>query len=331
MSKLGTLYQNVVAQVVKELDPTVSIDEGQWIKGPDGEREIDVIINGTVNGSPRRIHIECRDYNPRRRTIGIAAIDALESKHRDLGSTISILCSNAGFSPDAVRKAQRVGIPLIGVLREGDSRIRYSVIDAIYIRRIDVVQNSVDFSFEMRGLKPLGKFALETITYKGLLVKDWLASRILIFLCENPVVKGTHKLKYDFVTPVIFETDGGPALATSISIKFSIEGQWFMKRVEIDATSGFYDWVRNTVRIGPARTSITYKNASSAKGGKAVKSPPNFDPNKDLKLISGEKYIWIIDLGGYAHPKAIPDLSKYVVASQLQSRRYDLRMKDCVS
>jgi len=49
--------------------------------------------------------IECKDWN---RPIGIAFIDALDSKRRDLGASIAMICSNSGFTSDALRKAARV-------------------------------------------------------------------------------------------------------------------------------------------------------------------------------------------------------------------------------
>ena len=65
-------------------------------------------------------------------------MDALESKRRDLAADVSFICSNAGFTTDAIRKAKRVGIGLIAVLRERDHRIRFQVREEIYIRRVTV-------------------------------------------------------------------------------------------------------------------------------------------------------------------------------------------------
>src|SRR5687767_8235866 len=109
---------------------------------------------GTANGLPRRVQIECRDYNPEGRPIGISHIDALDSKHRDLKMDVSLLCSNAGFTADAIRKAKRLGIGLIGVLREDDDRIRYRVFDDIYIRRINVVPASANINFDFKNPVP---------------------------------------------------------------------------------------------------------------------------------------------------------------------------------
>src|SRR5262245_13116291 len=113
--KRGTQFELVVSDVVREFDANCTVRQGEWIEGPDGQRELDVYVEGTVDGVRRRVQIECKDYDPSSRPIGIAVVDGLDSKHRDLGMDFSLLCSNAGFTSDAIRKASRLGIGLIGV------------------------------------------------------------------------------------------------------------------------------------------------------------------------------------------------------------------------
>ncbi len=49
MPKAGTEYQELVALVAQALDPEADIRTGQWIEGPDGNREVDVEVRGTVD------------------------------------------------------------------------------------------------------------------------------------------------------------------------------------------------------------------------------------------------------------------------------------------
>ncbi len=211
--KLGKPFQVVVSDVVKEFDPGSTVREGLFVEGPDGSREIDVLIEGTVSGIKRRVQIECRDYNPNRGPIGIAQVDALESKHRDLAFDISLLCSNAGFTTPAIRKSARLGIGLIGVLRENDERIRYRVIDEVYIRRIDIVEKRMDAKFSFVGAaSPQGSLTIDQITYDNLPVLDWLKHRISIFLYWNPVVRGLHSLLFRFQQPIRFSIPSGHVL-----------------------------------------------------------------------------------------------------------------------
>ena len=64
MTKLGKQFELVVSDVVKALDPNSTVRQGDWVLGPDGRRDLDVIVEGTADGIQRRIQIECKDYNP---------------------------------------------------------------------------------------------------------------------------------------------------------------------------------------------------------------------------------------------------------------------------
>lgn len=325
MSKLGTQFELVVSDVVKEMDPNSTVTQGEWIEGPDGYRNLDVIIKGTVDGIVRKIHIECKDHNPDSRPIGIAFIDALESKHRDLNIDLSLLCSNAGFTTDAIRKAKRKGIGLIGVLRKGDKRIRYRVIDEIYIRRIDIVPNSCDINFTPgHELYSIPNLRMEEITYKGKSVIGWLKNRVQLFLIKNPIVNGIFSLNYRFKKPVKFNIRANNVKISQIAIKFEIKGSWIAQRVEIDATCGLYDWIRRTIRLSPNPAKIVYKNVKFGKGGTAIKCPPDFNPDMIKPKNKGEISIWICDIGGLDIPKKIPKLDKFVVDIDLLEARNDL-------
>src|SRR2546427_10431949 len=119
--KRGKPFERVVKEVLSTLDPRSVVRQGQWVTGPDGRRELDVLIEGSVEGVRRRVLVECKDFNPNTTgPVGIRFVDALESKRRDLAADVSFICSNAGFTTDAIRKAKRVGIGLIAVLRERD-------------------------------------------------------------------------------------------------------------------------------------------------------------------------------------------------------------------
>ena len=249
--KLGKNFELVVQDIVKEMDPDAVVTCGEWIQGPDGSREIDVLIEGTAAGQRRRIQIECKDYNPKSRPIGIGTIDALESKHRDLGVDVSLLCSNAGFSAEAVSKAKRVGIGLVGALREEDPRIRYKVFDEIYIRRVDILKDSGAFSFHFTD-QSLQAQRPEEYLYDGKPVTEWLLHRIGIFLGSNQVVSGYHCLIFRFLTPISVSTANGAAKCTGVEVGFEIRGQWIAQVIQIDARSGLYDWMHQTIALEDA-------------------------------------------------------------------------------
>ena len=137
--KRGRPFEEVVAEVVPAIDPRATVRQGKWTDGPDGRRDRDVSIDGTVNGAPYKALVECKDYD-RETTgpVGIGVVDALDSKRRDLGVQIAIICSNAGFTEPATRKAKRVGIVLIGLFRQTDGRIRHQLIEQVYFRRLKI-------------------------------------------------------------------------------------------------------------------------------------------------------------------------------------------------
>ena len=121
MAKRGRHYERVVSEVLKAFAPNAAASSGKWVQGPDGRRDLDVFIDGMSGGQRRRVLVECKDYNPNTTgPVGIAVIDALDSKRRDLNMDVAMVCSNAGYSGDAMRKAARVGIGLVSVMRKGD-------------------------------------------------------------------------------------------------------------------------------------------------------------------------------------------------------------------
>ena len=110
MAKAGDEYRELVGNVVRALEPGATVRTEQWIEGPDGDRDMDVEVRGTLNGQPQFVLIECKDH---RRPVGIGYVDAFESKRRDLKPNRSIMFSNSGFTDDGLNKARRVGIEMV--------------------------------------------------------------------------------------------------------------------------------------------------------------------------------------------------------------------------
>ena len=135
MPKAGTEYQELVALVAKALDPKADIQTGQWIEGPDGDREVDVAVWGTVDGAPHFIHIECKDW---KRPVDIQAIDNLDSKRRHLSADAAMLYSNSGFTKNALRKAERVGIDAVSAMAAGNRLIRPMIERELVAKRLSV-------------------------------------------------------------------------------------------------------------------------------------------------------------------------------------------------
>ncbi|TIV22900.1 MAG: hypothetical protein E5V74_04245 [Mesorhizobium sp.] len=315
MTKLGRPYEQVVGDVVKQFDPSAEVKVGEWVEGPDGLREIDVLITGTVNGATRQVLIECKDYDSRKRRIGIGVVDATDSKRRDLGVDVTLLCSNAGFSKDAMRKARRVGIGLIGVLKEADPRIRYKVFDEIYIRRVNLSFNAdIDIKVVPGGVAP--RDDVEAIMFEGASVFAWLQHRTVLFITHNRVVKGAHRLRFRFRPAVLIHHKSSSAFMTEIAVRFTLTGQWIAQLIEIDATSGLYDWLRQRVRLAPSpgETKLTYKDVKWGSGGTVIEIHPNLDSLSPSPVKENEVHMEILDLGGFVVPTEYAQLDPHVVA-----------------
>jgi hypothetical protein len=63
--KAGIAYQEVVADNVRAFSPNAAVRVGAWCAGPDGRRDMDVLIEDVVEGRHYRIMIECKDYKPK--------------------------------------------------------------------------------------------------------------------------------------------------------------------------------------------------------------------------------------------------------------------------
>ncbi|WFP61370.1 hypothetical protein [Mesorhizobium sp. WSM4904] len=324
MTKLGRPYEQVVGDVAKQFDPAAQVTVGEWVEGPDGRREVDVLITGTVDDVPRRVLIECKDYDSRKRRIGIGIIDAADSKRRDLGIDLTLICSNAGFSTDAMRKARRVGIGLIGILKEADPRIRYKVFDEIYARRINL---SMKADIDIKVVSgSVAAWAVEAITFESASVFAWLQHRVILFVTHNRVVKGTHYLRFRFRPPVLIQQGTHSAFMTEISLRFTLTGQWIAQQVEIDATSGLYDWLRKRVQLAPVPgdSRLVYKDVKFGTGGTVIDSHPDIDSLSPSPVKENEVHMEIIDLGGFVVPTEYAQLDSHVVPEDADPVRPDI-------
>jgi len=331
MAKLGRQFEDLVADVAREFEPAAKVTVSEWVSGPDGLREIDVLIAGNVEGRPTRVQIECKDYNPAKRPIGIGAVDAVESKHRDLGVDLSLICSNAGFSTDAIRKARRSGIGLVGVMKKADKRIRYAVVDEVYIRRINLTPWTADIDVKFVGPSPkITDF--DALTFEGLSLKSWLQHRVFLFVANNPVVSGSHQLSFRFGRAVPCQYGGEVTFVVALVIRFKLSGVWVAQKVQIDATSGLYDWISRRVRMGSKPTAVSYNNVQFGKGGTIINCRPDIKTWGDYSNIApGEMGMELLDLGHFTVPSEYPNLDPLVVAEDADPKRRDIEEISLIS
>ncbi len=111
------------------------------LTGPDGNRQIDVLIEGKLGPIDVRTIIECKDYNVR---VDVTKVDELHSKMRDVKAHVAILVSRKGFTKGAIQKAKRLGIKLNTVHLSRSEKWDFNIDIPIVVEEV-----LPDLSFEM--------------------------------------------------------------------------------------------------------------------------------------------------------------------------------------
>lgn len=317
MTKRGKPYERVVAEVLRVgMEPGASVKHGVWVKGPDGRRDMDVSIEGVADGQPRKVLIECKDFNPNKTgPVGIGYVDALESKRRDIGADVSFICSNAGFTSSAISKARRVGIGLISVMRKGDKRVRFAVADELYTRRVKVEKLTIGLT----GPEPIDLTGVpfDGVLFQGVPVANWVVHRTMLLLGANPIVNGTYTATHQLKDRTILDLPSGPVAVTAISFHLTISGGWFAQQITIDATAGFYDWLRRRVRLAPGPGQLHLQGVDLHKGT-PITAPPDSELQYMKDLRHGEVTTALMELEGLEVLEPIPDLDPLIEPDDLE-------------
>lgn len=98
--------------------------------------------------------------------------------------------------------------------------------------------------------------------------------------------------------------------------------------MEIDASCGLYDWIRQSVRVGSSAGRLIYKDVKIGTGGEQIVCPPGFDPKNPHRLSNNEINLNIIDIGGLDIPSNIPGLDEFINDDDLKVVRPDLPIEN---
>jgi hypothetical protein len=257
-SALGSIendeYRAVVAEVINAFEPKAFITVGGQVIGPDGGRRVDVQVFREKSDAPTLVDVVYRQDNA---PVGVEMVDAAESKGKDLRARTMLLCSNSGFDQNAIRKAKRVGVGLISVLKEGSNRATAYVEEEIYLRTI--VVKSVRSLYTHPSPKK-STTAFNDITYKGVPVDDWLNTRAFMGIMGIST-SGPVRFFYRLKTPTDFNSPGRKIRGvTEIAMELELEIQWAAQTVQINAKEAIYDYVRGSLRLRPGENNVTIKN-----------------------------------------------------------------------
>lgn len=246
MPKAGTEYQELVALVAKALDPNAEIKTGQWVEGPDGDREVDVEVRGTVDGKNHFVLIECKDW---KRPVDVQAIDQLESKRHDLFADAVIIYSNSGFTKKALRKASRVGIDAASALAKGNQLVKVAIERELIAKRlsVDSYKTTLYFGPESEKIFPL-QWDIRSLRYGGMPIVNWLSQLSNKLMQEY---EGKRKLVYTaaFKMNTVFTLDGAPILLSGLRVNMTCSRKWFSQVVRTDVSLGSYNHLTGRLLI----------------------------------------------------------------------------------
>ncbi len=110
--KTGTKFEHLATEVFTVLSKDKGhekVEHDVLLDGPDGPRQIDVLITGSVGPFEVKTIVECKDYN---KNVNVTALDALYSKLLDVNAQKAVLVARKGFTNGAKKKAKRLGISL---------------------------------------------------------------------------------------------------------------------------------------------------------------------------------------------------------------------------
>ncbi len=252
----GDAYQHLVAEMARAFHPKARVQAGEWVDGPDGRLDLDVSIRWEAEGSQRLCVVECKDYDVSKAgKVGRPIVDALESKRRDLNAQHSLICSNSGFTADALHKAARVGIGMISVMKKGDGRVKFIAEQDQFIQRIKMRNWRFSYTFR-EGVIELQE-AIEEPRYQGLPVNRWLVHVAQFAAFVNPGCTDTVAFKVQFRAPLLCTVNGMDMTMLDAAVQFSYLAEWRVRRARLDLTSGLYDHFRRAVRMAPGLNQVS--------------------------------------------------------------------------
>lgn len=315
----GQPYQQLVADVARAFDPGAAVTEGEWISGPDGRLDMDVAIRGRINRQPILVVIECKDFD-RKTTgkVGRKFVDALDSKRHDLGASVAIICSNSGFTSDALRKAKRKGIGMISVLRKGDGRARAEIHEEILLRRIKFGE----WRFTYHSVEPiaekLGTPRIHLVRFGDRSLDAWLQHRALLVAMANPPITERLRASFEFKEPLAFSCGEESLVLRGVEVAFIYRTEWLSQTVRLDASLGMYDYLRGRVRLAPGENQYVIEGINWDTA--APCDPPDTSTPLSTGLLPGEVDVALVMVEGVdvAGAPDLPDLERQVVPDDLR-------------
>lgn len=227
------------------LDSGSAVKTEQWITGPDGERDMDVEVRGTLNGVPHFILVECKDHA---RPIGIGFVDAFESKIRDLKPDQAIMFSNSGFTKDALRKANRVGIEMASAMKADDHTVKIRVHREVIARRLTLSMEEIRISPFDGHTFDFVEWQPTDLTFDGIPLTYWVAGKMKSVAAEHDEAKEI-KFFCTFRPDPRWAYQGVPIQVGGLFFRFGCKKDWVAQTVNADVSLGYYNHIKKNIMI----------------------------------------------------------------------------------
>jgi hypothetical protein len=244
MTKAGDSYQDLVAAVRNALDPGAEVSVGRWVSGPDGRRDRDVWVKGTIGGEPHRVLIECKDWKSR---VGIGVVDALDSKRHDLDATIAAIYSNSGFTKPAINKARRVDIQLAVALKSGDPVIRVGLLQHFVARRLSVDNWRAVLYWPKNDPVP-SELDPSVLLHDGKPLLNWLHEQSKQILSEHGAPR-LVQAEYGFTAPQTFTHINGSVRLIGLVLLMECSDTHVGQTVATNVSLGHFDVLKGRIII----------------------------------------------------------------------------------
>ena len=242
-----------------------------------------------------------------------------------------MICSNSGFTADALRKAARVGIPTLAALINGDSRIRVVVRQQIYTRIVEYVYHSPLFHHPQ--LSDQARIALDgpcftaDWTYNGKSIEAWIAQQLLE-ISSMATLSRAFIARYKFRDSVEFHFREIPFEVVGIDIRAAFKVQWMTQIAEINASQGMYDYLKKFVVFGPGayQFHITVNSETWGEPVDVKDVPPQliipFDQRTPPEIPINEMNFAMIKNMPQCDPKDAPNLAKFIESREIVDEEF---------
>ncbi len=288
--KQGTQFEHLALEVFTILSKDKEhekIEHDVNLMGPDGPRQIDVLISGSVGPFEVKTIVECKDYN---KNINVTAIDALYSKLLDVNAQKAVLVARKGFSSGAKKKAKRLGISLCTIHSMEHEKWKFQV--EIPLLMIELACEKITPSMIFKAISPNINI-LQFMT-----ISDVPISEVVADYWNNNNIECTEGgIEHLFIPNIpkphwIYVPDGRKMEVTDIKIMMHITKKYYFGYANDLKSAKYIEFIeeeQKKVLFDPndlsnyRETMIQYKRLDDV--------PKNADTiNINVKLMREEKY-----------------------------------------